>query len=438
MKTINKVFLILLVSLLSSPLFAQSDLSFGYRTPKVEINTFVKEVEGSGSLVATVQAADGGYVTTSKIDDLSVLVRKIKASGQKQWERRLNFEGDAAIAINGITQTTDGGFVLAGQVCLDQSCGATLVKLRANGTVAWKKSLAVSGVFDPGFSSVIATPDGGVIAVGDGLFGDCEIGCGGFLFVARITATGDVVWGKSFGSLSVFFYGINSTATPDNGFIVAFQTSNRPNRLLVMKITNSGKVVWKKSLTADGFGFGGFQSLGTTADNGVILVRTTGSNKLKVVVLKADGTLNWNAGYSLKVPGGIQSVSSPVRTPDGGYVLTGTTRSGSGFVTKIDSSRNVAFQNTFAASGESVFTTPDGGFFLFGDVTEGIVVSKLNSEGIVPDCDFFGSPGATTRTSFGPLGIAGATTTASDLSLEPFDFGLTSVVTNHPQTPVCQ
>jgi hypothetical protein len=89
MKAINTVFLILFVSLAASPLFAQSDLSIGSLKTESEINTFVQKVEGAGDLAATVQAADGGYVTTSRIDNTSFLVRKIKLSGQKQWERRL-------------------------------------------------------------------------------------------------------------------------------------------------------------------------------------------------------------------------------------------------------------------------------------------------------------------------------------------------------------
>src|SRR5262245_21482907 len=144
MNIINRIFLILLV-VAASPLFGQSDLSFGYRKPEAEMNTFVRQVTGAGSLTATVQAADGGYVTASKIDDTSFLVRKIKATGEKQWERRLNFEVDSDSRLNsiieGIAQTTDAGFILVGAGCSDPYfCvglpGSTVVKLRANGTVA--------------------------------------------------------------------------------------------------------------------------------------------------------------------------------------------------------------------------------------------------------------------------------------------------------------
>ncbi len=46
MKTINKVFLILLVSLAASTLFAQSNLSIGYQRPKAEIDHYLQLLMG--------------------------------------------------------------------------------------------------------------------------------------------------------------------------------------------------------------------------------------------------------------------------------------------------------------------------------------------------------------------------------------------------------
>jgi hypothetical protein len=460
MKTLNKIFWILLFSLASSPLFGQ--------TP---IDTFVQKVNGADDLTAAVQAADGGYVTTSRIDNTSFVVRKIKASGHKQWERRLNFLDpiDNFAFINGIAQTTDGGFVLLGRsgfnFSFDGVNEATLVKLRPNGTVAWQKSFAVSkqnfSRYSSSFSSVIATSDGGFIAVGAIATDERVLGPPLESLVVRFAATGDVVWGKSFKLLAAAAdYSfrpvalITSTPTPDNGFIVAFPTTrdvyNLPvglNGVDVMKITNSGSVVWEKSLkTGPAFVF---QATGSTADGGVILIGTgKNSNKLKVLVLKPNGRIRWKAEYSLKVPGSIISVSSPIQTRDGGYVLTGSghPKSGKnsyGFIAKIDSSRKVAFQNTFDGQvAGTVFTTADGGSLLFGSgvgsTSSDLLVLKVNSEGIVAGCDFLQSLGVTTPTAFGSLRIRKLKITKSDdLSLEPINIGLTSVVSNNPVSTVC-
>jgi hypothetical protein len=173
MKTINK-FLILIVSLTTSALLAQSDHSNKYPMSKTEINTFVQKFEGAGEVTTAVQSADGGYVMVSS-DNSDFLVMKFKASGQKQWERRLTSDVIDIGSIDGIAQTRDGGFVLAGQLgcnfiydCeFEPPSGAILVKLHSNGTVAWKKSLAVNDFGFARLSSVIALSDGGVIAIGE-------------------------------------------------------------------------------------------------------------------------------------------------------------------------------------------------------------------------------------------------------------------------------
>src|SRR4029078_5083676 len=123
MKIINKIFMVLIVSLIALTLFAQSGSSTGYQRLGTEIDTFLKRVDSAGRWIATAQTADGGFITTSKIDDTNFLVMKIKASGQKQWEKTLNFQvrSDTQLypIIAGIAQTTDGGFVLAGGGCSD-------------------------------------------------------------------------------------------------------------------------------------------------------------------------------------------------------------------------------------------------------------------------------------------------------------------------------
>ena len=147
----------------------------------------------------------------------------------------MTFDVESAVNINAITQTTDGGFVLAGQV---GSSGATLIKLRPNGTTSWKKSLTVSGVgFDYLFRGG-SYPDGGVIAIGRRLME--EFDSSPRLFIATLTAAGDIVWEKSFGTLLDNFFGpafvIHSTSTSDGGLIIAFSIPG--SGMEAMKITN--------------------------------------------------------------------------------------------------------------------------------------------------------------------------------------------------------
>ena len=455
MKTINKVFLILLVNLAASPLFAQDNLPIG----STKIITFVKKIDGAGDLTAAVQAGDGAYVTVSRINDAStsLLVMKIKASGQKEWQRRLDFDfyDSYLVRINGIAQTRDGGFILVGQVGCPYywECGsivmsrATLIKLRADGTVAWKKGFVepiggFSSAWGDFFSSVVPVSDGGVIAIG-GRFASPYL-------IVRVTATGEIVWKKHFGKISgcesatctgKFPSLIYSTSTPDHGFIAVLPG---PNDVVFLKITDLGNVVWKKQLKDLGFAS---LSACITADGGVILAGNDSNSKLKVAVLKADGRLDWKAGYFLKSP--VQtsgSVLNAIQTHDGGYAVTGTTGGlGEAFIVKIDSSRKLVYQNTFVGQAVgAVFATADGGSLLFGSSATGdnppdLLVLKVNSEGIVAGCHFFRSLGGTVRSSFGRLRIGHTNTTESDVeSLNSVGFGLTSGVSNNPISSVCR
>ena len=441
MKIMSKGFLILFVSMATSNLFAQNNLSIGYQRPQTKINTFVQKVERAGDNITTIRTSDGGYLTASQIEGAGFLLRKIKASGQKQWERRWDDVDDDSVSINGIAQTSDGGFVLAGLKGCESywDCGdfggAILIKLRTDGTVAWKKFVA-GGYADYNyiFTSVIPMHDGGVIAIGRRIPDR--------LLVVRVTSTGDVVWKKNFEAKA---YSIDSTATGDNGLIVTFSSSNSQT---VMKITDSGNVVWTKSLNGAGFA----SKVGVTADGGVIVVGID-SNKLKVIVLNAVGTLRWNTGYSKGAPGRLEYISSFTQTHDGGYVITSSIYDISvhkyyGFITKIDSSGKVAFRNSFGnglgATTSSVFATADGGFLLFGSRpvasrSSDLLVVKVNSEGIVPGCFSFRSFGTTINSSFDTVKISPVNIKVSnDAEIESLNTGMISVATNYPVSTLCK
>ena len=443
MKIIKKIFLILLVILSTSPVWSDA-----------VIDTFIR-VNLAGRLTATIQTSDKGYVSTSKISQTKFLVTKVNASGRKQWERTLNFkigQSNTLAFIKGIAQTSDGGFILAGEVAtncdyLPFDCGpiaASLVKLRPNGTTAWKKSLrAYDGYF---FTSVIAMPDTGFIAVG-GLRDVYGYQTENQLIAIRFTATGDTLWEKSFKASGGISWDtqnklqdlplISSKPTSDNGFIAAFPSTDGID---VFKITESGNLEWKNLLTMGGFVY---QSLGVTAAGEAIVVgTTTHSTKLAFVILKADGSLKWKSEYSIKLPGAIQSISSPIETADQGLAITGNGHVDArgiydyAFISKIDSSRKIVFQNLIGQTyengpeiGTSIFATEAGGFTVFGSGRVhrlgDVFILKLNSEGTVSGCESFYSVqfGSTSNASFEPFTISNAHVVISNqLAANPFDF----------------
>ncbi|MCI0447282.1 hypothetical protein L0152_29245, partial [bacterium] len=297
------------------------------------------------------------------------------------------------------------------------------------------------------FTSVIAMPDGGVIAIG-GMVHLLYDGTTRFL-VLRIAANGKVIWKKSFESFADYnvFFSRSLEVTQSNGLVLAFISESNSNGVDVLKISYSGNVVWRRSLKADDYTF---HSLGTTSDNGVVLFGTsTDSNRLKVIILKADGTISSTAGYVLKIPGSFKSISSPVQTDDGGFAISGGIYDQSngknyGFIAKIGTNRNVTIERTFRMEHgirKSIYPARDGGFVLFGNSNKrDVVVLKVNSQGTLSGCE--GLPnvqyGSAPRSSFGPLRIGQVSPIEMNPIVGSIDIGVTALVTNHTVANLCQ
>ncbi len=150
----------------------------------------------------------------------------------------------------------------------------------------------------------------------------------------------------------------------------------------------SGEIEWAKNFggsneddatsivkTPDGgFAVAGF----TLSTNGDIVDKTTTDADFWVFKLNPDGTLLWSKTYG---GSGDDRATKIINTEDGGFAVTGYTRSDDGDVSnnngfydywliKLDASGNLQWENTYGFSGndqgQSVIQTADGGYFLTG------------------------------------------------------------------------
>lgn len=121
------------------------------------------------------------------------------------------------------------------------------------------------------------------------------------------------------------------------------------------------------------------------------------------------------------------------------------------FIAKIDASQKVVFQNLIGQNYEygpdeptSVFTTAAGGFVVIGSGGFGkkdVYILQLNSEGDVSGCERFYRVqfDSSSSENLSPVKIAAVNITESNhLSLNSFDFELSSTTTNHELTTVCE
>lgn len=299
-------------------------------------------------------------------------------------------------------QTTDGGYILAGNsestngdVTVNQgSNDVWLVKTDAAGTIVWQKSYGGSS-YEYAYS-VLQTSDGGYIMAGSTGSNNGDVtgnhGSNDF-WVVKTDAAGVLQWQKCYGGTSQDI-ARSIQPTSDGGYIICGGTGSSDgdvtgykgsNDIWVIKINATGTIGWQKCLggahidegykaiqTADGgYMVGGYSSVG-----GGDITGNHGIEDFWVVRLDASGTIVWQK--SLGGPGEDRAYAMDL-TSDGGCVIAGYTTSTSGDITsnagyqdcwivKVSSTGSMDWQKTIGGSfDEQVFDikqTADGGYIL--------------------------------------------------------------------------
>lgn len=446
-----KIFVVLFFCL-ASPLVSQNDPSIlnAKKAPVGEF--FVGKVAGGGQLVNAIQTTDGSYVSISSTrgstsyGDGKFIVRKATESGERIWETALSIEVpiDGYVVLDTIAQTNDG-YVLVGNGTLGGYYGAgsgIVVALDSTGKIKWNKAFTPSqGSIS--FVSATSTTDGGFIVAG-GAYPPAF-----HPIVLRFTSAGDVLWSKSFESLQGVF---SSRKTSDNGLLLEsdiWSDQSGPVGKNLIKIDNSGNIVWGRTLHINDLSSA---SVATTSENGLVLAtNSSGSNTLSLICLNANGKIRWRANYSLSVPRFF--ISNLIQTPDGGFLVTGstTTKAGAiigGFFLKIDARRNLRFQKVFGVSGiyeeaRSAFATKDDSYIVFGSSygstgPKHIIFLSLNSNGVVPGCSFVRHLNVK-KVPLANVAIGTLTITSGIQSLPtPITIALKSAVSRKATTTLCQ
>lgn len=231
-----------------------------------------------------IQTPDGGYAfigyTISNNGDVSgkhknndVWVVKLNSQGVIAWQKC--YGGDSTEIGNGISATKDGGYIICGYTASkdgdvknnDGGYDAWVAKLNATGDIVWEKTYG--GKFSESGQAIMQTPDGGYIMMGyaSSPDGDVTTSLGGSdVWVLKLNDTGKIVWQKSCGGPSTD-QGQEIIQTKDGGYIVCGYTNNNTPSLnydiLVVKMDNAGNIAWQKSYggTKTDYGYGICESL---------------------------------------------------------------------------------------------------------------------------------------------------------------------------------
>ena len=341
--------------------------------------TFQKTFGGiNGDYAVSSQHTNaGGYIITGSSNGGDhIYLLRTDSIGNPLWTKTY---GDISLRDEGfsVQQTTDGGYIITGWG--GASGGGPLkvylLKTNAGGTIVWKKTYRGTDTNAGGYVGyfVRETNDGGFIVTGK----SDTFGANDDLYLIRFNSVGDTLWTKIIGGTNSEV-GTCVLQTSDSDCIVYGYTSSFGAGcydVLLVKTDSSGNPLWSKTYGGNDYDTG--WSMQQTNDGGYIMsasTRSFGQGNYDVYLIKTDSTGNllWSKTYGGT---GRDVAYSVLQTSDGGFIVAGSsdsfgTDSMDVYVVKTDSAGNLEWSKIYGGpnpdQGNSVLQTNDGGYFITG------------------------------------------------------------------------
>lgn len=311
------------------------------------------------------QMGDGGYVTMQNSYEGDCFLVKVDAQGTLQWNKTIISSPyfDEFLGV----QTDDKGFaVVGGDVSTLQ-----IVKTDQDGNTEWQKTYEFLSF---GRRVIIQTSDGGFLIGGEGHVVDSTSGYSTFV-IWKLDSTGNIQWTKQYLDEGV----VRSVAECDDGgyVLVGHESSGTQDQVWFVRVNSQGKMQWSKKATrSDDFTNSQLTSIVQTRHGDFIAAGSWARSFAWVVKVSSSGELMWSKVYG-GLEGGEVFASAIIETSDGGYAFAGSGTDGKIWVVKIgpvpDDYRDIVDVVSSEWSkmygpliATSVIQTSDGGFAVAG------------------------------------------------------------------------
>ena len=281
--------------------------SFGYQGADSGISVIQTSDQGyliSGILDVT---ASGGLGNSSRSSEIlhaggDYWILKLDSTGEIQWSRY--FGGNFTDTPQGIIQTNDNGFIIAGgsdsnDTDISNNIGSYdfwVIKISSSGDLVWEKSLGGDQIDEA--RAIVKSEDGNFIIAGDTRSNDNDISNNNGaadLWLIKITPNGDLVWEKTIGGTS-FDVARSIVTTQDNGFLLAGSSRSSDgdvsenkgqNDAWILKVDADGNLQWETTVGGSNIDFA--YDVAELNDTSIIAVGDSTSN---------DGDILANKGFT--------------------------------------------------------------------------------------------------------------------------------------------
>lgn len=329
---------------------------------------------------AVCATSDGGYVLAGatysfNAMDQDMLIVKVNANGDKQWQRlRGGAKRDRAMAV---CETRDGGIAVVGitnSYSTNNEDRIELLKLRADGSFDWSETFGF-GVSDRGYS-IDETADGGFMIAGSTRNASLTQ-----MLIVKTNSKGKLLWSYAFPGLlqALATYG---RSTRDGGFILVGFSTPDLNQVdgYIWRLNAAGQVEWEfpyGSTVAEAF-----TDVAEAGDSGFVATgfRETDATHTDgwLIGIDRDGQLRWEKTYG--EASATETMLSIISAGGGGYVIAGLNSNGTNggddaWLVRVDEKGNAAWTRTIGMGQDDVATcirrARDGGFICAGSTEKG-------------------------------------------------------------------
>ncbi len=185
-----------------------------------EIWSRTERLHRTGTDVAIT--AEGHYIVVTE----SAAVIEYDQDGNGVWFNSYAAGNNDIRILNSIDTTSEGGFILGGQLEQDKDYDAWVIKLNPNREIVWEKTFTgdkVVGVGQDGLNSIVETADGGYAFCGYQAVTGANVFSGGSIYgwAMKLDQDGNEIWSKIKGTDSSKNDNLNSMIQTSDGRYLA-------------------------------------------------------------------------------------------------------------------------------------------------------------------------------------------------------------------------